>query len=377
MNAHEGPAGRDLPTGYLLLHEGPDGEEVVWARCAMAQGLFAPPRTPRDLVRLLGCDPRGRLREALDPAGPHPVGDLSVEVDGGWGEDPHWVLLDGVRLLGRRPDPAEPHLWEVFLEADVVGCDRPPRHPPGPGARFAVHPRHGRDDGSRTPCRRVDGLYTYDPPPAPPLRLLGCASTAELREALRRPRRMRGFRGWLRALDRDGRVLRDVDLESETVRTGPSVLGGTLLDIVLEDGADDRPDPSARPVWELWHRGVPREAGLWRALPAPARREWLRLAMANRTPPPGRRAGPFRVDGRAATDEPGLYCALSEAVAGPGRYYGWNLDALDDCLRGGFGPAPPFTLVWEHLEESRRSLPGLADAALEVLRERGAEVLER
>jgi RNAse (barnase) inhibitor barstar len=370
--------GRDLPVGYLLVHEDPDrDDEVVLARCAMAEGLFAPPRVSRNLLRLRGCDPRGRLREALAHDDPRPVGDLSVEVDGGHPDLEQWILLDDVQLLGWHPDPEEPHLWEVFLEADVVDHDRSLRHPPGPGARFAVHPRHRSSEGSWTDCRRVDGLYEYTPPPRSPLRLVGCEPTAELREALRRPRRWRGFSGWLCALDRDGRVLRDILLDSETIDTRPSVLGGALIDIVLEYVADDRPDPSARPVWELWRRGVPREAGLWRALPTAARREWLRLSMANREQSPKVRGGPFRLDGRAVTDEPGLYCALAEALVGPGRYYGRNLSALEDCLRGGFGPVPPFTLVWEHLEESRRLLPDFVDAALEVFRDRGVEVAER
>ncbi|MFD9242801.1 barstar family protein [Streptomyces sp. NPDC059556] len=35
-----------------------------------------------------------------------------------------------------------------------------------------------------------------------------------------------------------------------------------------------------------------------------------------------------------------------EAVNGPGGYFGWNLDALDDCFFGGWGAAPAFTLFW-------------------------------
>ncbi|MFY7068193.1 barstar family protein [Nocardiopsis changdeensis] len=369
--------GRDVPFRYLLVHEESDRGEVPWARCTMVQGLFAPPRTARNLLRLRGCDPRGRLDAALDPDGPGPAAGLSVEVDGGHEDRVQWFLLSGVHVLGRRPDPEDPRLWEVFLEADVVSHDRPLAHPPGPWARYTVYPRHRADEGSRAHCRRVDGLYDYTPPSQPPLRLLGCEPTAELRGVLRRPRRWRGAQGLLRALDRDGRVLRDVLLDSETVETRPSVLGGTLVDITLEDEGDDRPDPQSRPVWELWGRGVPREAGLWRPLPTAARWEWLRLAMANRSGGPDRAGGAFLLDGAAVTDEPGLYCALAEALVGPGRYYGWNLDALDDCLRGGFGPLPPFTLVWEHLEESRRLLPDLVDAALEVLRARGVGVRGR
>ncbi|GAA4596968.1 hypothetical protein GCM10023194_70490 [Planotetraspora phitsanulokensis] len=37
----------------------------------------------------------------------------------------------------------------------------------------------------------------------------------------------------------------------------PSVLGGTLIDVTLTDGGDDRTPLLARPIWETWYRGVP------------------------------------------------------------------------------------------------------------------------
>jgi barstar (barnase inhibitor) len=54
----------------------------------------------------------------------------------------------------------------------------------------------------------------------------------------------------------------------------------------------------------------------------------------------------FTLDGRQVVDIDGLYCVLGEAINGPGGYFGWNLSAVDDCLRGGFGASCPFTLKW-------------------------------
>jgi hypothetical protein len=50
-------------------------------------------------------------------------------------------------------------------------------------------------------------------------------------------------------------------------------------------------------------------------------------------------------EGAHVTDITSYYCALGEAVDGPGGYFGWNLDALAVCLRGGFGATPPFTVL--------------------------------
>ncbi len=85
----------------------------------------------------------------------------------------------------------------------------------------------------------------------------------------------------------------------------------------------------------------------------------------------------YRLDGSRALDRAGLWAALGEAVNGPGGYYGANLDALADCLRGDFGPVPPFTLLWHRSALARHSPdlpPGYADAVIALLREAGVTV---
>ncbi len=59
------------------------------------------------------------------------------------------------------------------------------------------------------------------------------------------------------------------------------------------------------------------------------------------------------------TDIEGFYCAIGEAINGPGGYFGWNLDALADCLGGGFGAQAPLRLVWHDSAVARERLgPG-------------------
>jgi RNAse (barnase) inhibitor barstar len=101
--------------------------------------------------------------------------------------------------------------------------------------------------------------------------------------------------------------------------------------------------------------------------------------------PPG---GTYHLDGRFVTDVEGFYCAIGEAINGPGGYFGWNLDALDDCLSGGFGVHPPFRLAWhdsavarEHLVDGydhRRMEPAVTfDYLIDLLTSNGVEVDQR
>jgi RNAse (barnase) inhibitor barstar len=66
----------------------------------------------------------------------------------------------------------------------------------------------------------------------------------------------------------------------------------------------------------------------------------------------------FRIDGRKIKSVKDFYREIGRSVNGPGGYFGKNLDALADCLRGGFGTPEdrPFEFEWQHSAASRRHL---------------------
>lgn len=66
----------------------------------------------------------------------------------------------------------------------------------------------------------------------------------------------------------------------------------------------------------------------------------------------------FRIDGRKVKSVKDFYREIGRSVNGPGGYFGRNLDALADCLRGGFGTPEnrPYQFEWEHSALSRRYL---------------------
>lgn len=55
----------------------------------------------------------------------------------------------------------------------------------------------------------------------------------------------------------------------------------------------------------------------------------------------------YTVHGSRVHNRADLFAELGRAVNGPGGYFGKNLDALTDCLRGGFGTPEdvPFRFV--------------------------------
>lgn len=93
----------------------------------------------------------------------------------------------------------------------------------------------------------------------------------------------------------------------------------------------------------------------------------MRTTAAGRT---DRSGGAYHLDGRHVTDVPGLHCAMGEAVNGPGGYYGREWEGLKDCLGGGFGVIPPFTLIWHNAAAARQALadaPGDLEGTLSYM----------
>jgi RNAse (barnase) inhibitor barstar len=88
----------------------------------------------------------------------------------------------------------------------------------------------------------------------------------------------------------------------------------------------------------------------------------------------------YHIDGRKIRSASDFYREIGSAVNGPGGYFGRNLDALADCLRGGFGTPEdrPYEFDWQHSALSRRYLsdighgkPAFFDAIRDVFDDAG------
>ncbi|MFD7119263.1 barstar family protein [Streptomyces sp. NPDC059883] len=66
----------------------------------------------------------------------------------------------------------------------------------------------------------------------------------------------------------------------------------------------------------------------------------------------------YVIDGAEVTGLERFWQVIGAAVNGPGGYFGSNLDALADCLHGGYGTPDDgdFVIEWRRHELSRRAL---------------------
>jgi len=113
-------------------------------------------------------------------------------------------------------------------------------------------------------------------------------------------------------------------------------------------------------------RFPPESLNEWRPLDEAGRRLWLTYA-SQRFFDTSSGFVPARAPGRVVVVHGGLvdtllgfYCAIGEAVNGPGGYFGRSMQAFDDCLFTGFGLEYPYTIIWKESKHSRGVLESQA-----------------
>lgn len=160
-----------------------------------------------------------------------------------------------------------------------------------------------------------------------------------------------------------------------------SLLGAGLADRKASFHGSACAYPYAGQFWRRRAGGKPTETGEWRRHPVEAHESWLHVVQSTWFAT-GHEAGRYGTDRAVVIDglemprESSFFCALGEAVNGPGGYFGSNPAALDDCLMSSRLPSNPLQLTWRNFAASREQLGDDFTAwAVNVMREYGVEVI--
>lgn len=245
-------------------------------------------------------------------------------------------------------------------------------------------------------AHEAEGLFTPLPDEEGTRRvhLAGCLSQGGLLKILDHvgSRRVMAGNAWFDILDADGATMGSYFVNEVTViDVKPSARGAGLVDLTMTLWCENALAGAER-VWDLIRTRHLNRTGMWHELAPEDRQAWLSVALWSREyQRQGKTDAPagqvFTLDGRHIVDRDSFYCAIGEAINGPGGYFAWNLDALDDCLRSGWGAATPFTLHWDSSAEARARLVervptgdgevSLFDLLLEIFDDQGVSVILR
>ncbi|MEV4282452.1 barstar family protein [Actinoplanes xinjiangensis] len=335
---------------------GDDGAPI--AECREIDGLFVdlPPR-PRESFTLLGCLPEGTLATCSDGDRLGNVWLATGPIDG--------EELCDVVVRGRRPSDTVAGAVDIDLDGFVDVYDRTAAvDRPRDVTAFVLT---GPDDMAYGRCADVAGVFrAAGPPPVPQVRLLGCRPEPVLSAALETIGRTGGTAARRRMISSEVEWI-GADGTTHPVILGgvvgtvsavePSRFGAGLVDVTVDSSAGDPLPTGYLDILRHWETGRPPEKNLWAGYGRELRLHWCGVALAHHAGRPDRPPGAtYRLDGRFVTDVEGFYAALGEAINGPGGYFGWNLDAVDDCCGGGFGATTPFRVVWHDSAVARSHL---------------------
>jgi RNAse (barnase) inhibitor barstar len=161
------------------------------------------------------------------------------------------------------------------------------------------------------------------------------------------------------------RVIRWVEFRPENLagEAGPHGLSYRITDRGPRAAAPDQEPEDLTPVMtRLGPADLATLDGLITAGIVNSRAEGLRWAVSDaRAHRRARQRGwavIYIIDGRQVGSLEDFYRVMGEAVNGPGGYFGSNLDAFNDCLRGGYGTPEDgdFAVEWRAHEVSRINL---------------------
>ncbi|MGW3950042.1 barstar family protein [Streptomyces sp. NPDC004752] len=349
---------------YAVMVDDDEGEvQETVALCEDAEDLCADePELDRGIYELLGCAPEGGFAVTLAHAratGSAPVGLLVLEVLDRRGDGFGRHYLSDVRVLDDRPCARDLSLRDVTIEASVDEEDRIVSRPRPLSAGYRLLGQDWAHNSFEEPLGTCKDVITpldgsHESHETPPVRLLDCSVTGALRTAMEAGKEDLGPAVLVR-LDRSGRPI-GIATDGDLTACAPAARGHGPVDLTLAPRSR-RPPTVARQVWRLWEDGRPTEPNAWAECSAEGREYWLTTALHHHGRGPDRSPGTtYHLQGRFVTDAPGFFCALGEAVNGPGGYFGWGLDATADALCGGFGATWPFTLVWHDSDVARTCL---------------------
>lgn len=148
-------------------------------------------------------------------------------------------------------------------------------------------------------------------------------------------------------LEQDGKIIGSYFFVPEKlISFHKDVIFQEEISLNLSGGFSSAPSFEALEIWDKWMISKPVVINTWASLSKKQRLGWLEVVRIHSNFNKNNTAENkhYYLDMTYVMDSISFFCALGEAMNGPGGYYGFNLDSVEDCFCGGFGAEPPFYL---------------------------------
>lgn len=108
------------------------------------------------------------------------------------------------------------------------------------------------------------------------------------------------------------------------------------------------------------------EKNIWKTFKKEELQGWLVCALNSKNNDIAKVNITIRIDGNEFHNLDSFFCILGEEIHGPGGYFGRNLYAMYDCLRGDFGVESVSELIWKNHQKSKKLLKSKFNEIIEI-----------
>jgi RNAse (barnase) inhibitor barstar len=200
------------------------------------------------------------------------------------------------------------------------------------------------------------------------LRLINIENTGKLKSEIDRATRIYDNQGFIHLLDKDQSIV------TSTFISRIKIIKTKKNNITLSGIVRHHPQGFHK-VWQMFLNNEITEKNIWKKLSKDELQGWLVFALHHVKPQPERENLIIRLDGNNFHNIDEFYCTLGEEVNGVAGYFGRQLYALHDCLRGDFGVKSISEITWKNHRISKKLLKKNFDDILDIFKEHEINVI--
>ncbi|WP_185205005.1 barstar family protein [Chryseobacterium sp. C3] len=194
------------------------------------------------------------------------------------------------------------------------------------------------------------------------IRLIGIENIDNFKTEIEKATKIYDNQGFFHLLDKDKSIV------TSTFISGIKIIKSKKINITVSGTVWFHPKGFHK-SWKMFLNNEITERNSWKKLDKDELQGWLVFALHRMKPQPAKENLILRLDGNDFNNLDEFFCSFGEEVNGIGGYFGRQLYALYDCLRGDFGVKTITEITWYNHERSKKLLRSNFDKILHIFQE--------
>ncbi|HAO06666.1 MAG TPA: hypothetical protein DCQ50_06670 [Chryseobacterium sp.] len=194
------------------------------------------------------------------------------------------------------------------------------------------------------------------------IRLIGIENIDNFKTEIEKATKIYDNQGFFHLLDKDKSIV------TSTFISGIKIIKSKKSNVTVSGTVWFHPKGFHK-SWKMFLNNEITERNSWKKLDKDELQGWLVFALHRMKPQPAKENLILRLDGNDFNNLDEFFCSFGEEVNGIGGYFGRQLYALYDCLRGDFGVKTITEITWYNHHRNKKLLRSNFDKILHIFQE--------